>query len=145
MTFGPIPIVTMVDVVSHETPYPLATVTMSVVLILLVVFGPTRIVVGIVRLGMALFAPRGMAHDFSPSRQGVTHSAGTTRVGEVPHAAKILGSMKSLVKVALRYALEKLRQDYVYRFVTRRTRQIRFSLTSCTLVDNVLDRGGIDA
>jgi hypothetical protein len=110
MTFGPIPFVTMVDVVSHETPDPLATITMSMVLILLVVFGPTRIVVGIVRLGMALFAPRGMAHDFSPSRQGVTHSAGTTRVGDVPHAAKILGSMKSFVKVAVGQWVRRVRQ-----------------------------------
>jgi hypothetical protein len=76
----------MVIVVSHETPDPLATIVMSTMLILLVVFGPNRIVVGIMRLGMALFAPRGVAHDLTPSRQGVTLSAGTLRVGDVPHA-----------------------------------------------------------
>jgi hypothetical protein len=91
----------IVVVASHEAPDPLAAIVMSMMLILLVVIGPNRIVVGIIRLVVALLAPRGVAHDFSPSRQGVTHSAGTTRVGDMPHAAKILGSTKTLVKVAL--------------------------------------------
>ena len=91
----------IVVVVRHETPDPLATIVMSMALVLLVVFGPIRMVVGIVRLEVALCAPRGVAHDFSPSRQGVTLSAGTLRVGDAPHAAKIVGSTGSPVKVAL--------------------------------------------
>jgi hypothetical protein len=87
-----------VVVVSHETPDSLATFVMSVALVMLVVFGPIRMEVGIVRLEVALCAPRGVAHDFSPSRQGVTLSAGTLRVGDVPHAAKIVGATGSLVK-----------------------------------------------
>src|SRR5580693_6075405 len=93
----------MVVVVSHETPDSLATFVMSVALVMLVVFGPIRMVVGIVRLEVALCAPRGVAHDFSPSRQGVTLSAGILRVGDVPHAAKIVGTTGSQVKVALQF------------------------------------------